>query len=991
MHFAAQVGGDKEVALVETPGGEFRIQTQAHEYPLDLLAKAQITPEDIKRISSLEDAGVRGGIHSKHTWLVALHDGSLWIAKKTKTEERDEVFTYELAKLMFRSIVPETTVADLPKVGWVSIQRKVAGVPAGRVDGLHGYMHGNDEMLADLAAMLVLDFLIGNPDRHSNNWFLLHNDRLAAIDNGWAGEDLTMSFADVFQPARLAGMMEDERLWPQLLRGINVLIQELAGRGDEVRALAEAIKIDRKEAVEMVRLWEPKLESMAKLIRAEAGKVEKARVYIEPGTQPPLGTQVEEGPRGGHYYESEGIPAGMEEAEPPPVEGFGPQVLTKEALTEAEMFNDGVFGPWVEDYSEGIPAGTEQELRQSLKNDIVKRISEATGIEYDTVNSYVKAWAGSATKSVESLAMQNAAAEVFGVKKNEYIEQQGAYRKPGREMAERHALLSKAIVKTMYANTQSWLKEQGIKSLVLFRGMRWTEWDAPEEVARAGAGADIDFHANPLSSWSSDPTTAEQFANMEAEGGEGEPDYEDPDYLECQEEERREALSNAIIQARKQLPRYDDEGFDEENFEERFNDQYDYGMSDCEAPITPASQVRAIAVAKVPADRIIALSITGLGCLNEQEVVVAGGEQTVRMYSTGDEGGITAHYFMEQEPEPEKPKTAEEQQQAQQKQWFKANISPLFERLQQQQNDLRESYASKIAQVESDEITPEGDALRAKHWELHHEIQADIMAEGRKMIEEAGYLPEAGWATAEEAPMSPALAEWRKEHYSEWIEENLEDDMKAWVDKENALKESHSQATKKVWTDLATTLQDENVDANAANAAANAEITRLLKALSQTEKDIKEGYFRLGAKKIREAGFEPEGFFAAREELDKKEANRKFWKGIKSITEDMHKASDAAGARYDADHWQEVNLKYNEADTDGKRNAIRVAFLEGKAAAGRAAEQPFKAAASKKFREAGREVPDEWKPDIQVEKALRKAKGRTYLKPGQQPPGHGIL
>jgi len=269
-----------------------------------------IRPEDVKRISNLEGAGIRGGIHSQHTWLVALHDGSLWIAKNTKTEERDEVFTYELARLMFRSIVPETTVTDLPKIGWVSIQRKVSGVPAGRVDGLHGYFHGNDEMLADLVAMLVLDYLIGNPDRHSNNWFVLHNDRLAAIDNGWAGEDMAMSFADVFQPARLAGMMEDERLWPQLLKGIAVLIQDLEGRGDEVRALAEAIGIDKKEAVDMVRLWEPKLASLTRLIHAEAGRVEKARVYITPGQQPPMGVSVEEGPRGGHYYESEGIPRG---------------------------------------------------------------------------------------------------------------------------------------------------------------------------------------------------------------------------------------------------------------------------------------------------------------------------------------------------------------------------------------------------------------------------------------------------------------------------------------------------------------------------------------------------------------------------------------------------------------------------------------------------------------------------------------------------------
>ncbi|KKK98487.1 hypothetical protein LCGC14_2642280, partial [marine sediment metagenome] len=211
-----------------------------------------IRPGDVKRISNLDEAGIRGGIHSQHTWLVALHDGSLWIAKQTRTEERDEVFTYELAKSMFRSIVPETTVTNLPRIGWVSIQRKVSGIPAGRVDGLHGYMHGNEEMQADLVAMLVMDYLIGNPDRHSNNWFILHNDRLAAIDNGWAGEEPTMTLSAVFQPADLAGLVRDESLWPKMLKMMLALINDLTGRGDEARALAKEIAIDRKEAVAMV-------------------------------------------------------------------------------------------------------------------------------------------------------------------------------------------------------------------------------------------------------------------------------------------------------------------------------------------------------------------------------------------------------------------------------------------------------------------------------------------------------------------------------------------------------------------------------------------------------------------------------------------------------------------------------------------------------------------------------------------------------------------
>lgn len=36
MHFAAEVGGPAEAAIIQEPDGEFRIQTQKHEYPLDV-------------------------------------------------------------------------------------------------------------------------------------------------------------------------------------------------------------------------------------------------------------------------------------------------------------------------------------------------------------------------------------------------------------------------------------------------------------------------------------------------------------------------------------------------------------------------------------------------------------------------------------------------------------------------------------------------------------------------------------------------------------------------------------------------------------------------------------------------------------------------------------------------------------------------------------------------------------------------------------------
>lgn len=875
MHFAEEVGGAKEVALIEEPDGEFRIQTREHEYPLDeeqpdvkieaekvFIINKAIDPSDIKRISSLDDAGIRGGIHSAHTYLVALHDGSLWIYKQTGTEERDEIFVYRLALAMFRGIVPTTEPLYVPKLGWGSAQRKVAGVPAGRVDGLHGYFHGNEEMQADLVAMLVLDYLTGNPDRHANNWFIMHNDRLAAIDNGWAGEDPTMTLSAVFEPARLAGLIRDESLWAGMLKVMLALINEISGRGDEARALAEEIAIDRKEAVDMLRLWEPKLQRLARFIQVEASKLTKEKVYIEPGTQPPLGVHVEEGPRGGTYYESEDIPTGMEEVEQEPTE-FAPQPLTAEAVSEAEMFNDGIFGAWLEDYKVSNDVG-EFKLREMMKDDISSMIAERTGISYGVVNNFIKAWAGSAAGSAESLAMQNAAAELFGLEENDYIKEQGQWRFTGGEQYEIRAGRSKQIVQAMYDETQEWLKAQGVDHLVLFRGMRWTEEDAPAGIfaAQAGAGKDIEFHANPLSSWSSDPNIAEEFANYHAEGAEeGEPDYEDEDYQDCLDEDIASQQGIAVEEARQQA--YENEiEFDEEAFDENFDAAYDSSDSDCYAPTKIPVQVKAFAVAQVPAEKIIALSVTGLGCLNEREVIVAGGPQSIRMYSeyVDENEPIGWENFIEEGAEaPSEPKTAQEQQEAQKKEWVRGNLTPLFERLTQHQKVLRESYDVKYTEAMNQGASQaELQKLRDNHWELYHEMQADMLVEGKKLIEAAGYIPEGAWEAAEAAPMSPELAAWRKEHYKEWVEENLADDASAWIDKKNEIEDRYRE-------------QEEQLPTPAmAGEDLYVQIDRLQDQRLTEIEALDQEYFRQGAEKIREAGFEPEGTFAEQEALDVK-------------------------------------------------------------------------------------------------------------------------
>lgn len=229
-------------------------------------------PRDVDDMNPVDEAGIRGGIHSENTFLVQMRDGSEWFYKVGVGEERDELFAYELAALLFGEVVPEVRLADLGK-GIGSIMRKVDGVQAKRVDGLHAWMHTSDAILHDLANMTILDFLIGNTDRHEGNWFLQHDGRIRAIDNGFAGADPQIDFRRCLRPVRAAGVYHDPDLWPKFLLAMDETAEEAEGHGREVRELADRTGLQAREAKELVDLWEIKIAGLRKAIRREMNKL----------------------------------------------------------------------------------------------------------------------------------------------------------------------------------------------------------------------------------------------------------------------------------------------------------------------------------------------------------------------------------------------------------------------------------------------------------------------------------------------------------------------------------------------------------------------------------------------------------------------------------------------------------------------------------------------------------------------------------------------
>jgi hypothetical protein len=269
-----------------------------------------ITERDVRQVTPLDSAGVLGGIHRKRTYLVVCKDGSKWIWKHGTGEERKELFVYELAKLYFREIVPEVQILCLEQndLGCGSAIRKVSGVPVKDIVNPHGYFYGNPDVLLDLAAMIVLDYLLGNPDRHPKNWLLMHNGRIAAIDNGWAGKK-AITIADALKPAVYAKIDQDPDLWPHLLYYILYLTKNLEESGlRTARSLARKIGVqldlleDWPDRVQKIRTW-----AFEELRRALGdGSLEKAlpenRVYVHSPEEAPPGVQLYTGPKGGIYY-----------------------------------------------------------------------------------------------------------------------------------------------------------------------------------------------------------------------------------------------------------------------------------------------------------------------------------------------------------------------------------------------------------------------------------------------------------------------------------------------------------------------------------------------------------------------------------------------------------------------------------------------------------------------------------------------------------------
>lgn len=155
-------------------------------------------------------------------------------------------------------------------------------------------------------------------------------------------------------------------------------------------------------------------------------------------------------------------------------------------------------------------------------------VSRLDGPLEERVSEVISGWANSAIDDPDSLAMQIAVGERFGVG-DESLTRVMARVDAGNE-ADADAVLFRALADEMYDQAQEELAAAGIETLTLHRGMSFDAHDAPAWAAGwaddAREAADVDpagvdavdgvdrlaTRSLPLSSWSADPDEAWRFS-----------------------------------------------------------------------------------------------------------------------------------------------------------------------------------------------------------------------------------------------------------------------------------------------------------------------------------------------------------------------------------------------------------------------------------------------------------------------------------------------
>lgn len=217
------------------------------------------------KLRTLAEEGIEGGIWEDQTRIGIQENGARWIIKFSTSEEYDEVVAYQLAQKFFEGIVPETHLIQLGG-RLASAQRMVSGKSAHdlEADGSLYWRVRQTDTLRDLGNMVVMDFLVGNPDRHGNNWFVMENGRIAAIDNGFAAEEINIPFTKALKPAYKCLMVDDCSRTPTLISICNSVLARVDGQ--EVTAEGIVLEYSQAQMHMFIGRWQNRVDYLRRML-----------------------------------------------------------------------------------------------------------------------------------------------------------------------------------------------------------------------------------------------------------------------------------------------------------------------------------------------------------------------------------------------------------------------------------------------------------------------------------------------------------------------------------------------------------------------------------------------------------------------------------------------------------------------------------------------------------------------------------------------------
>ena len=123
-------------------------------------------------------------------------------------------------------------------------------------------------------------------------------------------------------------------------------------------------------------------------------EVEKGRTYLTPGQKPPEGASVQQGPKGGSYYEDTGSqdkkPEGQSKPEAKPSESKPEAKPSSELSPEQEAHLDAV---WEKTFAQHINEGmSESQASKKASKDVYVTDKKQILSEMDTNKSLNKSW-----------------------------------------------------------------------------------------------------------------------------------------------------------------------------------------------------------------------------------------------------------------------------------------------------------------------------------------------------------------------------------------------------------------------------------------------------------------------------------------------------------------------------------------------------------------------------------------------------------------------